>query len=364
MRVAAARPRRAAGGLAAFRRTGVRTRLAVAVVALALLLLAAGLTSLALGPVKISPGDVLSIVLDNAGLGSGGYARTDELVIEQLRLPRVVVGALVGMALGVSGTTMQGLFRNPMADPGIIGVSSGGAAAAVIAIAAGIANSFYLALPFFAFLGSLGAAFLVYGIAAVGGRFSMATLLLAGVAVSAFLGALVSAVIIIQSDAANVREILFWLAGGLDGRTWEHARLAAPLVLAGTGVILLLSRDLNLLMLGDEDARALGVRVEVIRPVLIAAAALATGAAVAFSGTVAFVGLVVPHILRLIVGQDQRVLVPASALGGAAFVVAADAIARTAVQPAELRLGVITAFAGAPFFLFLLVRNKRQAETF
>ncbi len=350
--------------LGAYRRAGVRTRLAASVGLLTLLLLAAGLASLTLGPVNISVGDVAAIVLDDVGIDAGDYARTDELVIERLRLPRIAVGALVGMALGVAGATMQGLFRNPMADPGIIGVSAGGAAAAVIVIAAGVSSAFYLALPFFAFLGALGAAFLVYGIAAIGGRFSMATLLLAGVAVSSFLGALVSAVLVIESDNYSIREILFWLAGGLDGRTWEHARLAAPLVLGGAGVILLLSRDLNLLMLGDEDARALGVRVAIVRPLLIGAAAMVTGAAVAFSGTIAFVGLVVPHVIRLLAGPDHRVLVPASALGGALFVVVADTIARTVIEPAELRVGVITAFVGAPFFIFLLLRNKRQAEAF
>lgn len=353
-----------APSVAAYRKAGVSTRLAVAVGVLAVLLLAAALASMTVGPVHISVGHVAAMVLDRLGLDTGGYTRPEQLVVEQLRLPRILVGALVGAALGTAGTTMQGLFRNPMADPGIIGVSAGGAAAAVIAIAAGAAGAFYLALPLYAFLGALGTAFLVYGIAAFGGRFSMATLLLAGVAVSAFLGALISAIMVSVPRNEQLREILFWLAGGLDGRTWEHVRLAAPMILGGAAIIVGLSRDLNLLMLGDDEARSLGVRVEAIRPLLIVAASLATGAAVAFSGIIAFVGLVVPHMLRLVLGPDHRVLVPASAVGGALFVVVADTIARTVVQPAELRVGVITAFVGAPFFLFLLVRNKRQAEAF
>ena len=271
-----------------------------------------------------------------------------------------MVGALVGMALGVAGATMQGLFRNPMADPGIIGVSAGGAVGAVVAIATGITGLFFLALPAFAFIGALGASFLVYGIAAIGGRFSMATLLLAGVAVNAFLGAIVSAIIILLPDNGALREILFWLAGGLDSRSWEHVRISAPLILAGTAVIAIMARDLNLLTLGDDEARSMGLRVGVTRITLLGAAALVTGSAVAVSGTIAFVGLVTPHILRLVLGPDHRVLVPMSALGGAAFVILADTVARSVIQPAELPVSIITAFVGAPFFIFLLIKNKRQ----
>ena len=195
------------------------------------------------------------------GFDAGEFTRTEQLVIEQIRLPRIVVGASVGMALGVAGATMQGLFRNPMADPGIIGVSTGGAVGAVVAIATGATGLFFLALPTFAFVGALVATFLVYGIAAVGGHFSMATLLLAGVAVNAFLGAIVSAIIILLPDNGALREILFWLAGGLDSRSWEHVRISAPLIIGAAAVIMLMSRDLNLLMLGDDEARSMGVRV-------------------------------------------------------------------------------------------------------
>ena len=325
-----------------------------------LLVLATALVSLSLGPVNITAGRVASIVLSYAGLDFAAFGRTEQLVIEQIRLPRVVVGALVGMALGVAGATMQGLFRNPMADPGIIGVSAGGAVGAVAAIATGMTGLFFLALPVFAFVGAMGASFLVYGIAAVGGRFSIATLLLAGVAVNAFLGAVVSAIIILLPDNGALREILFWLAGGLDSRSWDHVRISAPLVLAGTALIIVMARDLNLLTLGDDEARSMGIRVDAARVSLLAAAALVTGAAVAVSGTIAFVGLVTPHILRLVIGPDHRVLIPMSALGGAAFVILADTVARVVIQPAELRVSIITAFVGAPFFIFLLIKNKRQ----
>ena len=343
-----------------YRQSGVNTRLAIGSSVLGLLILAAALVSLSLGPVEIPASHVASIVLSFVGLDFADFGRTEQLVIEQIRLPRIVVGALVGMALGVAGATMQGLFRNPMADPGIIGVSAGGAVGAVVAIATGMAGLFFLALPAFAFVGAVAATFLVYGIAAVGGRFSMATLLLAGVAVNAFLGAIVSAIIIMLPDNAALREILFWLAGGLDSRSWEHVRISAPMIIGGTVVILLMARDLNLLMLGDDEARSMGVRVGFTRVTLLAASALATGAAVAVSGTIAFVGLVTPHILRLMLGPDHRVLVPMSAAGGAVFVIVADTVARTIIQPAEFRVGVLTAFVGAPFFVFLLIRNNRQ----
>ena len=346
--------------LLGYRRARVTTRLAVGSSILLLMALATALVSLSLGPVDIPVNHVASIVLSFVGLEVADFGRTEQLVIEQIRLPRILVGASVGAALGVAGATMQGLFRNPMADPGIIGVSAGGAVGAVVAIATGTAGLFFLALPALAFVGAMSAAFLVYGIAAVGGRFSMATLLLAGVAVNAFLGAIVSAIIILLPNNEALREILFWLAGGLDSRSWEHVRISTPLIFCGITVTLLMARDLNLLMLGDDEARSMGVRVNLARPVLLAVAALTTGAAVAVSGTIAFVGLVTPHILRLMLGPDHRVLVPMSAAGGAVFVIVADTVARTIVQPAEFRVGVLTAFVGAPFFILLLIKNKRH----
>ncbi len=349
-----------ANALRSYRQSGVVTRLVSSSSIIFLLVLGTALASLSLGPVNIPADRVASIVLSYIGLDFSSFTRTELLVIEQIRLPRIVVGALVGMALGVAGATMQGLFRNPMADPGIIGVSAGGAVGAVTAIATGITGLFFLALPAFAFVGAMGASFLVYGIAAVGGRFSMATLLLAGVAVNAFLGAIVSAIIILLPDNGALREILFWLAGGLDSRSWEHVRISAPLILAGTALITVMARDLNLLTLGDDEARSMGIRVGVTRVTLLGAAALVTGSAVAVSGAIAFVGLVTPHILRLVLGPDHRVLVPMSALGGAAFVILADTAARTVIQPAELPVSIITAFVGAPFFIFLLIKNKRQ----
>ena len=345
------------------REAALGTRLAAGAGVLIVLLAAIMLVALSTGPLDIPVTHVVAIIVEPTGIHLADYDRTEELVVEQIRLPRIVVGALVGMALGVAGAAMQALFRNPLADPGTIGVASGGAAAAVVAIATGASTLFFLALPLFALAGAIGTAFLVYAIAIASGRFSIATLILAGVAVSAFMGAVISLVIIAVPEQGTLRGILFWLAGGLDSRSWDHVWLSGPLILIGGGVIIAFARDLNLLMMGDDDAGSMGVHVRVMRPVLLTAAALVTGVAVAVSGMIAFVGLIVPHMLRLIFGPDNRVLVPLSALGGAVFVVLADEIARTVISPAELRVGIITSFIGAPFFLFLLLRHNRRVTS-
>ncbi len=352
-------PAMRSGGLAS---RPVTQRLVVGAIALSAVLIVLLLVAVSVGPVDISFGKSLTAVLEAVGIGDSVATDIEQTVVERIRLPRIILAIAVGAALGVAGATMQGLFRNPLADPGIIGVSAGGALGAVIAIVTGAHAATTLSLPAAAFAGALAAMLLVYGIASVGGRPSMASLLLAGVAVASFLGACISAVIYFTTAQGVQREIIFWLAGGLDASSWQDVRLAAPPIFAGIGVALLLARDLNLLTLGDDEAASLGVRVGLSRITLIVAVTLATGAAVAFSGTIAFVGLVVPHALRLVVGPDHRVLLPLSALGGAVFLLAADTIARTITAPVEVRVGIITAFIGAPFFLILLVRNKARAE--
>lgn len=330
---------------------------------LGLLLLALVIFAVSVGPLDISLAHSLSALLEVVGLADSSATDTEQVVIERIRLPRIVLAMAVGAALGTAGATMQSLFRNPLADPGIIGVSSGGALGAVIAISIGAQAASSLLLPAFAFAGALGATALVYGIASSGGRVSMATLLLAGVAVSALFGAAVSAIITLTTNSELQRAIIFWLAGGFDSTGWDDVRLALPPIAAGILLVLVYSRDLNLLSLGDDEASSLGVRTTLTRVTLMVGATLATGAAVAFSGTIAFVGLVVPHVLRLLLGPDNRVLLPLSAIGGAVFMLAADTIARTVASPAELRVGIITAFVGAPFFMLLLVKNRARAES-
>lgn len=323
---------------------------------------ALAITAAAVGPYTIPTSNVVGILLGQVGIDQSTSSDTEQAIVATIRLPRIILALTVGAALGVAGAVMQGLFRNPMADPGIIGVSAGGALGAVVAIALGLQVVLPLALPAMSFAGATAALSLVYVVASIGGRFSMAALLLAGVAISAFVAAVLSAIILFSRDLEAQREMLFWLAGGLGASTWLDARIAMPPILIGVAVAAIFSRDLNLLMVSDEEARSLGVRVGLTRNTLLLTSSMITGAAVAFSGTIAFVGLIAPHILRLAVGADHRVLIPLSALGGGVFLLAADTLSRTVIAPAEIPVGVVTALVGAPFFILLLARNKARAS--
>ena len=341
----------------------VLVRLAAGATPLLLLGLALVVTAVALGPYTIPLSHTVDILLAQVGVGDATAPQTEQAIVASVRLPRIALSLIVGAALGVAGAVMQGLFRNPMADPGIIGVSTGGALGAVVAISTGAQAAFALALPgMSSFLGAAGALTLVYLVASVGGRFSMSALLLSGIAVGAFLAAIISAFILFTENLEAQRDMLFWLAGGLDASRWSEVHLALPFVALGLAVAVFMARDLNLLMVSDDEARSLGVRVGLTRNSLLLAASLITGTAVAFSGTIAFVGLIVPHALRLMTGADHRVLVPLSALGGAVFLLAADTLARLVISPAEVSVGIITALVGAPFFLMLLARNKARAS--
>ena len=345
-----------------FQRLPLPTRLLVTCLALLAGLAAVTLVAAAHGPSRIPYSTTAVVLLQRIGIPiSANVDVTSRRIIEHIRLPRIAVAALVGMALALSGATLQALFRNPMADAGVLGVSSGGALGAVIAIVTGLQALHVLFLPAIAFGGALATAFLVYALATLGGRLSISALLLTGLAVSSFLGACITAVLLFNVyQLEAVREVLYWLAGGLDARRWQHAWLAAGPILVGSVVLYAFARDLNVMLAGEESAHALGVRVATVRRILLGVTALMTGVAVSVSGTIGFVGLMAPHMLRIVVGSDHRLLLPASALGGAIFLIAADTVARLAIQPAELRVGVVTALVGAPFFLFLLYRNRRQ----
>jgi iron complex transport system permease protein len=348
---------------------------------LSLLLAAVGVVSAATGYADIGYAEILRIVVDAAAVPvlsvtagdatvggltvpvpdvglkwvspvSFSLVESHQVIVLRLRLPRIALGAVVGFSLAAAGTVMQGFFRNPMADPSIVGVSSGAAVGAVAVLVAPVEIPF--GLPAAAFLGATVAAFGVYAIATEGGRTPVATLLLAGVAVQTFLGAVVSFMLI--HAGRSLREAVFWLMGHLQNATWGKVGVTAPVAVAGFVFLLAYARDLDLLLLGEEEAAALGVEVERTKRVLLAVASVLTGAAVAVSGVIGFVGLVVPHIMRLLVGPDHRVLLPTSAVAGAAFLVATDTVARSGA--AELPVGVVTAFLGAPFFLFLLRRRE------
>ena len=340
----------------------VLLKLAAGAVPLLVIGIALVIAAVALGPYTIPVSHTFDILMDQIGLGQSTAPQTEQAIVASIRLPRIALALLVGSALGVAGAVMQGLFRNPMADPGIIGVSTGGALGAVVAIATGAQAAFALALPAMSFAGAAGAMTLVFMVASVGGRFSMSALLLSGVAIGAFIAAIISAIILFTENLEAQRDMLFWLAGGLDASRWSDVHLSLPFILFGVAVAVFLSRDLNLLMVSEDEARALGVRVTLTRNSLLAVASLITGTAVAFSGTIAFVGLIVPHALRLVVGADHRTLIPLSAIGGGVFLLAADTLARLVISPAEVSVGIITALVGAPFFLVLLARNKARAS--
>jgi iron complex transport system permease protein len=313
-----------------------------------------GVAALAIGSVSVPFEQTIAILLHQLHLTEDvTWTPMQATIILQVRFPRVLMAALVGGGLALSGAVMQGIFQNPMADPGLLGVSSGAALGAVLAITLGLAMQHYLMLPGFAFLGGLAAASVVYGLATSGGKTPIATLLLSGVAVSSLSAALTS-FILTRSQYSMMREILFWLMGGLEASSWDHVRLTTPVVLLGVTIILLFTRDLDILLCGEQRALTLGVDAQWCTAV--------TAVVVSLSGTVGFVGLIVPHMLRLLVGPQHHRLLPVSFLGGALFLILADLVARVLVRPQEVRLGIITAFVGVPFFLYLLRTHRRGLD--
>ncbi|MFI6640083.1 FecCD family ABC transporter permease [Streptomyces sp. NPDC050504] len=326
--------------------------LVVALVALALL-------SAGLGSYHLTFGEVTGSLLHRLGLGGAELDRVGESVLWNVRLPRVVLALLVGASLGCAGALMQGVFGNPLAEPGVIGISAGAAAGAVGAIALGLSFAGNWTVTVCAFVAGLATVLLVYAMSRSGGRTEVVTLILTGIAVNAFAGALIG-LFIFLADNAQISQITFWQLGSLAQATWPKVLAVLPCALAGLLVAPLYARKLDLLALGERPARHLGVDVERLRAVLILVVALLTAAAVAVAGVITFVGLLVPHLLRLANGPGHRFLVPGSALGGALVLLAGDLAARTVAAPAELPLGVLTALFGSPFFFWLLRRTRRK----
>ncbi|MCF3643115.1 iron ABC transporter permease, partial [Rhizobium sp. TRM95111] len=284
--------------------------------------------------------------------GHTALTARDRIIVFDIRLPRSVLGLLIGAALAVSGAVMQGLFRNPLADPGLIGISSGAALGAVLvivlgsALPVGIAATLgVFALPVAAFVGGLITTILLYRIATRHGQTSVATMLLAGIAIAA-LSSAVTGILIYMADDKQLRDVTFWGLGSLSGSTWPKVVAAAPIILVSLVVTPFLARGLNAITLGEAAAFHMGVRVQTLKNVAIVSVAAAVGASVAVSGGIGFVGIVVPHLLRLVIGPDNRYLLPAAALLGGTLLIAADMVARTIVSPAELPIGIITALAG------------------
>lgn len=314
------------------------------------------------GQLDVPPAEVLGSLLHRVGLDVGPLPShpQGESTLWQVRFPRVVTAALVGAALATAGALMQGVFGNPLAEPGVVGVSSGAAvgAAAVIVLGWSFAGTWSAAVA--AFVAGLATTLLVYVLSRDAGRTETVTLVLTGIALNAMTSAGLAFLLFLGDQQAR-EEIVFWTLGSLNGSRWEHVAVVAPLTLAGLVAAFALARRLDLLALGDRAARHVGVDVERLRLTTIVVVAVLTAAAVAFCGTIAFVGLVVPHLVRLVSGPGHRLLVPASALGGALLLVLADLWARTAVAYADLPIGMLTSLVGGPFFFWLLRRARRTA---
>lgn len=350
-------PGAAAGPKAAPR--SPRSKAFVLTVGLSLALLAGCLLSAAIGAYSIPIGDVLASVQHRIGLGGQPLDRVGESVLWNVRLPRVVLALLVGASLGCAGALMQGVFGNPLAEPGVIGISAGAAVGAVASIALGLTFFGNWTITVFAFIAGLATVLLVYTLSRSGGRTEVVTLILTGIAVNAFAGALIG-LFIFFADNAQITQITFWQLGSLSQATWPKVLAVLPCALAGLLIAPFYARKLDLLALGERPARHLGVDVERLRITLVLVVALLTAAAVAVAGIISFVGLLVPHLLRMANGPGHRFLVPGSALGGALVLVAGDLAARTVAAPAELPLGVLTALFGSPFFFWLLRRTRRK----
>lgn len=340
------------------------------IILLILLFFITGFISLNLGFIQIPLQDIFVILFKNVP-GVGNFIELtpsqadNESVVMLIRLPRILIGALVGAALAASGTVYQGLFRNPMADPYTISASQGAALGAALAIVLGLGVATFGtgAISIFAFVGCVTSVLVVYSISRVGSRVPISTLLLSGIAVGIFELALVTYLQTISGD--KLGNLTFWLIGSLSSSrvTWFGVLSVLPFVLVGVIITYLYSRDLNLFTLGEDQAQHLGVNLERSKIILMISGAFMTGAAVSISGLIGFIGLMIPHVTRLIVGPDHRILLPASVLLGATFLVFCDGLARVISSPNELPVGVITAVSGVTFFLYLM-RRKRRVDAF
>lgn len=325
---------------------------------LSLLLLCAVVIAAGTGAFAIAPQEVLASVLHRIGLDVG--AQPDGLaedVLWEIRFPRVILAVLVGGSLACAGAVMQGTFSNPLAEPGIVGVSSGAVLGAVAQIVIGFSLAGTWSITFAAFVGGFVTVGLVYFASRSGGRTEVVTMVLTGIAVNALTGAIVG-MLIFFSDDAELRSITFWTLGSLAQATWPKVGVILPIALLGLLLAIMHARQLDLLSLGEKSARHLGIDVERLRIVMLVAVAVLTAASVAVSGVILFVGLVVPHLVRMVAGPGHRVLIPASVLAGASILVVADLAARTVAAPAELPLGVLTSLVGSPFFFWQLRRTR------
>jgi iron complex transport system permease protein len=330
--------------------------------ALTALIVAGGFLSLSSGSWPVSISHLPMIVLSKLGLYGGAINDVEATIVWDGRLPRFLVALLVGFSLGGAGTIMQGIFKNPMASPGVMGIDSGAALGAVLAIYLGLASGSLIALPFAAIIFSIITLVMVFAIATSRGRTSISTLLLAGIALNLVLGALTSFIITLSTREFDVgRVIVNWLMGDLNNRSWEHVNIVIPTTIISLLGALFFARDLNVLMLGEETAANLGVNIKRARNWLLLFSSIETGGAIAVSGVIGFVGLVAPHIMRSLVGPDNRKLIFFSGLLAAVFIIYADLFVRLIVA-VDLKVGIITSMLGGPFFLYLIIKHRKQFE--
>lgn len=293
-------------------------------------------------------------------IGKANWKEGFSVILFQIRLPRIVLAILVGAALAIAGAVYQAIFKNHLADPYIIGVSAGAGLGATIGIVLNIGQHSLgiYAIPVLAFVGGLLTIILVYQIARVGTRVPVTSLLLAGLAVSSTLAALMSLIMVLGGK--DLHTVVFWLMGGLSTANWDQVKMALPLILIGLPIPFFFTRELNVMLLGEERAQHLGVEIEQVKKILLTAASMVTAAAVAVSGLVGFIGLMVPHLVRLVIGPEHRWLLPISLLCGAILLLVADTLARSILNPVEIPVGIVTAILGGPFFLFLLYKKRRS----
>jgi iron complex transport system permease protein len=329
-----------------------------------ILLLLSIIISLSVGTAKLPILQIAGILMKHVPwIGEhidANWPQSSEQIIMKVRFPRIVLGILVGASLSIAGAAFQGILRNPLADPGTLGVSSGASVGAAFLIYFGLQYAWLgqWSIPVVAFSTGLVSLFIVLRLAQIDGKLKMETLILSGVIMQAFFGAIVSFMVSLSDQVIN--EIIFWLMGSLAMRGWSYSAVIAPYWLIGFIILLGYARSLNLFALGERQAAHLGVNVERIKLFILVVATLITAAAVSVAGVIGFVGLIVPHLVRLLAGPDYRLILPLSAIGGGIYVLWADTIARTLLSPTEIPLGVITAFLGAPFFAFLLQKHKKM----
>ncbi|MHB8104673.1 MAG: FecCD family ABC transporter permease [Dehalococcoidales bacterium] len=338
-----------------------RRRRIISMVGLGVALIIIIALATSIGSVHIPLGTTFSILADKLPFVNidQTWADSTATIVWDIRLPRIILAGLVGAALAIAGATYQGLFRNPLADPYLIGVAQGASLGAVIGFL--LPTAWNLSgigvIPVFAFIGAIVATLIVYLLARRGKSLPVTTLILAGVALSALLSSIVSYLIL--SSGNKLHSIIFWMMGSFSSSQWSEVLIVLPYVAIGTAVIIIFARMLNVMQLDEEQAQQLGVNVESFKLILLAAATLITAASVSFVGTIGFVGIIIPHTVRLIWGADHRYLLPLAILTGAIFMILTDLISRTILAPTEIPIGVITAICGAPFFLYLLRRRKK-----